>query len=213
MDYAIVDTGTSLMYVIPKDFTVLKQALMSIAPDFQCSSTYCYTNQNLCDHYYDSLSDLKINLGQMVLTIPPQGYLLSDTMNYQCLMAIANGGSDTSPYVLGDSFIRNFYTTFDFKKKTISFAKSSNAPDGVAVSIQLTTWSIIGISAGALLLIAFSYYVVKKCRESRRQKAGSFGGKGVLIGASKSDVAKTESDNYHEYNSLKGDEIVYSTEN
>ena len=71
MDYAIVDTGTSLMYVIPKDFTVLKQALMSIAPDFQCSSTYCYTNQNLCDHYYDSLSDLKINLGQMVLTIPP----------------------------------------------------------------------------------------------------------------------------------------------
>lgn len=46
---------------------------------------------------------------------------------------------------MGDTLIRNYYTTFDFKKNTVSFAVSSNAPEGVKVERDFTGWVIFGI--------------------------------------------------------------------
>jgi hypothetical protein len=65
------------------------------------------------------------------MTIPPTGYLLDNSLGYRCLVAVASSGSETAPYIFGDTFIRNYYTTFDYKKKTVSFAVSANAPVGV----------------------------------------------------------------------------------
>lgn len=152
----------------------------------------------------------------MTLQIPPEGYLLTNTMNYKCLVAIANGGSSSSPYVLGDSFIRNFYTTFDYKKKTISFAKSSNAPAGVSVGRDFTTWAIVGISAACVVGVSIIYAITKKCLRlcKKNPTTTAYGSKsGVTIGRSKGDVAEAETKNFLDYNSLKGDEIVYSAEN
>jgi hypothetical protein len=70
-------------------------------------------------------------IGQVLLTIPPLGYLLDNAIGYRCLIAITSSGSETTPYIFGDTFIRNYYTTFDYKKKTVSFAVSANAPLGV----------------------------------------------------------------------------------
>ena len=61
-------------------------------------------------------------------------------------------------YVLGDTFIRNFYTTFDYKADTVSFAVSTNAPVGVTIEKNFTGWVIFSIVFGCILgvlIIAF----------------------------------------------------------
>lgn len=96
-------------------------------------------------------------------------------MDYSCLVAIANGGSDSQPYVLGDALIRNFYTTFDFNHKRIHFATSSNAPAGVAVGRDFQTLVIICIVLGVILgvallaLIAMKFY---QCYKNKKKNAG-----------------------------------------
>ncbi len=89
--------------------------------------------------------------------------MLSNTINnYRCLIAICNSTSNSNPYILGDTFIRNYYTTFDYKKKFVSFAVSSNAPVGVKVERSFTGWAIFGIIASVLFGVALIGLVVYK---------------------------------------------------
>lgn len=69
MKYAIVDTGTSLMYMIPNDWSMMKQVLLDSVPELQCDTQYCYSDTRYCNQL-PNLPDLKINLGQMSLRIP-----------------------------------------------------------------------------------------------------------------------------------------------
>jgi hypothetical protein len=78
------------------------------------------------------------------------------------LIAICNSTSNSNPYILGDTFIRNYYTTFDYKKKFVSFAVSSNAPVGVKVERSFTGWAIFGIIASVLFGVALIGLVVYK---------------------------------------------------
>jgi len=53
------------------------------------------------------------------MTIPPAGYLVDGLMGAMCVLAIADAGSDSSPYVFGDTFMRNFYVTFNYDTQTV----------------------------------------------------------------------------------------------
>jgi len=101
------------------------------------------------------------------MTISPAGYLLNNTLNYKCLIAIANSGSNSSPYIMGDTFMRNYYTTFDYKKKQVSFAVSSNAPDGISVDRDFTGWAIFGIIASVLFGVAIIALISYKLYQRR----------------------------------------------
>ncbi len=105
------------------------------------------------------------------MTIPPRGYLLENSLGFTCLLAVSTSGSDSSVYVLGDTFMRNFYTTFDYKADTVSFAVSSNAPAGVMIERKFTGWVIFsivfGCILGVLLLALIGYCMFRKYRLHR----------------------------------------------
>lgn len=115
-----------------------------------------------------ALKSISINLGDVRLTIPAEGYLIDLILGHTCVAAIANSGSNNQPYILGDTFIRSFYIKFDYRNNNVAFAVSSNAVQGTSVARQFTTSQIILISLATVLgtmIIAFiAFKVWKRCK-------------------------------------------------
>lgn len=65
MKYAIVDTGTSLLYLIPNDFINFMMAVKAASSSIECDSYYCYSNTDTCAQLAPKLSDFNIHLGQV----------------------------------------------------------------------------------------------------------------------------------------------------
>lgn len=177
MDYGIIDTGTSLMYLPPNAYNAFITQINNQNLGLTCTNEFCYSTTQPCSQFVNKLHPLEINLGQVKLTIPASGYLLDNTL-YTCLVAVSNSGSELQPYIFGDTLIRNYYTTFDYKKKTVSFAVSSNAPQGVKVERDFTGWAIFGIVLSVLvgvILIAIGALYCYKRRFNRGVTIGSSG--------------------------------------
>lgn len=168
MNYAIVDTGTSLTYIIPSDFTLLSQQIVSLNIGLTCDADVCSSSTQTCDVFTPFLSPISFNLGQIKVTIPPNGYVLNNINGYACLIAVVNSGSNLQPYVLGDSFMRNFYTSFDYKTKEVSFAVSSNAPVGVLIERSFTGGVIAGIVIGVVVCAIIIGAIIWKVIQRRK---------------------------------------------
>eukprot|EP01126_Amoeba_proteus_P012809 TRINITY_DN1530_c0_g1_i1.p1 TRINITY_DN1530_c0_g1~~TRINITY_DN1530_c0_g1_i1.p1 ORF type:complete len:369 (+),score=75.64 TRINITY_DN1530_c0_g1_i1:69-1175(+) len=107
---AIVDTGTSLL-VLPTDaFNTMNSAIGTVASD--CSNI-------------NSLPtiDFSFNSGSLTLSLPSSIYVINDPQQ-GCVLGIQ--GSDGLPmWILGDTFIRNFYTVFDRDQNQVGFGTLS----------------------------------------------------------------------------------------
>ena len=71
---------------------------------------------------------------------------------------------------MGDTFIRNFYTSFDYEKENVYLAKNSNAAAGVSIDHRMNPWAITGIVLGVLLFLIITYCCVKRCIRKRKEK-------------------------------------------
>ncbi len=78
----------------------------------------------------------------MTYTIPPAGYLLENYNSHACVIAVSYIADSNNMYILGDIFIRNFYTAFDYQENKVVIAVSANAPSGTAIDVGqlLTGW-------------------------------------------------------------------------
>jgi hypothetical protein len=56
-------------------------------------------------------------------------------------------------YILGDAFIRNFYTVLNFEDYTVAFAVNANAPKGVLIKPVVSGWIIFGYFIAATVAI------------------------------------------------------------
>ena len=144
-----------------------------------------------CSQIVNELSAITINLGQTSLVIPPEGYVLDDTLGYKCLVAIGNGGSAQGPYVLGDTFMRNFYTTFDYGSKRIELAVSANAPTGVEIKHHYTLKRILLVSFASLLVVLVLACICKRVWDCRKRSMRS---RGVVIGSTRKQEAQSSMD-------------------
>lgn len=70
-------------------------------------------------------------------------------------------------YILGDAFLRNFYTVFDYSNNVVKFGVSSNAPVGTKIHTFLSGWVIFAYTMTATLLILFccigTYCFITRC--------------------------------------------------
>jgi len=130
-----VDTGTSLMYVSVTDYNGFVSQIAHL--DIDCTSDanepYCYSDELTCDSFVADLPDLTFQINNVKYTIPPEGYTLSNVLRHECVIAISWMTDDSGLYILGDSFLRNFVSTYDFKNNEVVLMVNPNAPAGVLI--------------------------------------------------------------------------------
>jgi len=111
---AIVDTGTSLIVAPTSAFNELSAAIGNVASD--CSNIGSLPIVNFT---FNKLS--------LTLSLPPSVYVLKDDQSGQCQLGIS--GMDGLPlWILGDTFIRQYFTIFDRGQNRVGFAKLAQKP-------------------------------------------------------------------------------------
>ncbi|KAI9304765.1 aspartic peptidase domain-containing protein, partial [Cunninghamella echinulata] len=137
---AIVDSGTTLMIVTPED----AQAIHGNIPGAinNGDSTWSVPCQNV-----NQLPPLELTLNNIsagntttnnttsppqILSLPPSAYILSplNPANPMCISGISGQKLDNeeNTWILGDTFMKHFYTVFDYGNKRIGFAVANKDP-------------------------------------------------------------------------------------
>ena len=88
---------------------------MSKSTGWNCSTGIC-TSKNMCYTYESELLDLVIQIDGINYSVPPSGYLLdvSNNNNASCILMVSALADSYGLVLLGDTFIRNFYTVFNY---------------------------------------------------------------------------------------------------
>ena len=61
---------------------------------------------------------------------------------HKCTIMVSYLSDSQGIYILGDTFLRNFYTTFDLMNNQVQLAVSINAPKGTRVYSEKPGWLI-----------------------------------------------------------------------
>lgn len=92
---------------------------------------FCYSSQASCSTYYKSLPNLEWKVDSTTYTMPPQAYTYSTTIGFNgynsCTVMVSFNAVSTDTHTLGEPFLRQFVSTFDFDKNKVSFAQNVNA--------------------------------------------------------------------------------------
>ena len=81
--YAIIDSGTSLLYLGQKDYYNFVDKVKAEVPELDCSSNiYCYSNDYTCEELTPRMSSLMIQLQDNHYTLPPAAYTFSQGKYY-----------------------------------------------------------------------------------------------------------------------------------
>ena len=111
---AIIDSGTSLFVV---DTSTYNNIMTYLNLYVNCSIWQEYIlclNSNL-----SSYPDIAVNLCGTEFVLNPEDYLMS---YYEYYLVLFETSSDSDYFILGDTFMRKFYTVFDQENNTIGFA-------------------------------------------------------------------------------------------
>ena len=72
---------------------------------------------------------------------------------------------------MGDTFLRNFVSTYDYKNGKVILGINVNAPDGVSITKKLSPLQITGIVAASILALALIALMIwcccKKCKKNK----------------------------------------------
>jgi hypothetical protein len=176
--YAISDTGTSLLYMLETDYSYFATMIQAASPDFNCNSAfydYCFSDTNTCDVYWPNMQNLTIFLNYNEYVITPQGYTLSngDLDGHKCAVAVSYSADSQGLYILGDTFLRNFVSTYDYKKKAVRLAVNVNAPVGTSAIAHDNPMELIFIAAGGIIGLIVLYCIIKNCCCKKKKSKSS----------------------------------------
>lgn len=118
--HVIVDTGTSLLTLTKSSYDDFKSELESAG--FFCAGSVCETFGKPCSDKYDELKDLNFMIDETMYTIPPAGYLTTGSDDVGCYAMVSHLPNSQDMYILGDTFIRNFYPIFNYDDYTVTLA-------------------------------------------------------------------------------------------
>eukprot|EP00560_Eucampia_antarctica_P008407 CAMPEP_0197825040 /NCGR_PEP_ID=MMETSP1437-20131217/2187_1 /TAXON_ID=49252 ORGANISM="Eucampia antarctica, Strain CCMP1452" /NCGR_SAMPLE_ID=MMETSP1437 /ASSEMBLY_ACC=CAM_ASM_001096 /LENGTH=425 /DNA_ID=CAMNT_0043424879 /DNA_START=33 /DNA_END=1307 /DNA_ORIENTATION=+ len=108
---AIVDTGTSLLAGPPDEVAAFaKKAGATVIP-------YLPVHPIDCDKA-NTLPDLQLEIDGRILTIPGKDLVLKNPLGDLCVFAMA-GLHKLQFWILGDPFLRTYYSIFNMEKKEI----------------------------------------------------------------------------------------------
>jgi len=110
----IVDTGTSVI----------------VGPTAQVNALLSALNVKTDCSNYNSLPNLQVEMNGNVFSIPPSIYVLKQK---NTCAALIQGELGSTMWILGDTFIRGFYTVFDRGNNRVGFAKLSSSANAAQI--------------------------------------------------------------------------------
>ena len=101
--------------------------------------------------------------------MPPRAYVLKPNPKMykeKCLIPISPLPDSAGLAILGDTFIRNYYTSFDFDKNTVTFASNAAHEFGAVVgkdeSFFVFIFAILIILVFTCVCVAFNRYKIRQ---------------------------------------------------
>ena len=84
----------------------------------------------------------------------------------------STGDNIQTPVILGDTFLRNFVTTFDYEKeKMYTQLSSAGAQKGASIYYKMSVWAIICIVLACLICLIAVYQLIVCCLRKKKQRA------------------------------------------
>ena len=169
--FTIVDTGTSLSYFSLSDFVQLSNKWLADSSDVKCFTLtrfYCFSTTDTCSALAPKLGDVQVRIDDVIYNMPPESYLLPEINGVECLIGIFPIEDESGLYILGDNFIREFYSVFDYENNQVKLALHANARPGSVIKQgerlkgSLSTMEIIGIVAGSFIALVIVLWCVTK---------------------------------------------------
>lgn len=160
---AILDTGTSYIIGPQSEVAVIMSRLSS------SHNCYISSNQFLCDcESYSDMPEITFVLGEFEFVLQGEHYFWKQGSH--CLLLIASISED-SMWILGDAFLRKYYTIFDMDNMRVGLVGSVNISNGggydwFSYKAIMTILVALIICFTVFLII---YYGVKKYRERRQR--------------------------------------------
>ena len=125
-DSIIMDSGSSINHIPTKDYNILMSVIVG---DHRCRTvmnpleTYYCECEGADDPTYPML---KLNSGNITFNFHPKDYLVYERIDINeppsCMISFQEETREnTSFWLLGDSFLRAFYTIYDGQNKRIGF--------------------------------------------------------------------------------------------
>lgn len=128
-----------------------------------------------CDYFYDKLGNITVQLGNEDFTLMPKGYLLNGAdLDVQfkdaCIfgvMPLPGMVGNIQMFLLGDVFLRNFYSVYDFYNQKVRLAANLHSYDRVGVTPPVGRGLIFCIYSGVLVgtilvTLLFSKLILKR---------------------------------------------------
>ena len=147
------------------DYQLFKEHVMEVAPDMDCSGIYCKSSKHTCDFYTPLLQPLTIQLDDNHYKIPPEGYTFSgdNVKKYLCTIAISFNDDKQGIFILGDTFLRNFVSVFDYNDNSIHLGVNAYAPEGTTIEWKLSDKKIALLVVAVIMTFLAIGMVVKFC--------------------------------------------------
>lgn len=119
------------MSLPPKVFSGLQQKWQEAVPNLDCKSdeNFCTTDK-LCKDIIPDLQPVGIQLSGQVFELLPAQYLFQADNNGKCFFVISEcklTGKNKDIYIMGDAFLKHFYSSFDFDSNSISLGVNTHS--------------------------------------------------------------------------------------
>lgn len=133
---AIIDTGSSQLSIPPDVFEKLRTEWSQALPNLDCTSdkTFCHVKDS-CENIASKVKPVGFQMSDYVFEINPEQYLYKSS-HKKCYFVVHKcrlPGKNKNLFLIGDAFLKHFYSVYDFDRDTVSLGINLHSKDKVSM--------------------------------------------------------------------------------
>lgn len=128
---AMIDTGSSQLAVPPQVFNQLMAKWKEDVPNIECKSkhTFCHVMDS-CTNVVKKVKPIAFQLSDYIFQMNAEEYL-QEARHNACFFVIhktdLNESEESNLYLIGDLFLKHFYSVYDFDKDEVSLGINTHS--------------------------------------------------------------------------------------
>ena len=129
---AIIDTGSSQLSIPPDVFDKISANWAKTLPNLDCTTdaTFCHVMEG-CDSVAKKVKPVGFQMSDYVFELNPDQYLYkaNDDKCYFVIHKCRLPGKNKDLFLIGDAFLRHFYSVYDFDRDQLSLGVNTHSKD------------------------------------------------------------------------------------